>query len=61
LRIEEAKRLLEEGLRPVDQISFEIGYDDTSFFRRLFKRVVGLTPSSYRRMFAPLARPLAAA
>ncbi|PZN30940.1 MAG: AraC family transcriptional regulator [Proteobacteria bacterium] len=61
LRIEEAKRLLEEGLRPVDQISFEIGYDDTSFFRRLFKRVVGLTPSAYRRMFAPLARPLAAA
>lgn len=55
LRIEEAKRLLETGATPVDEISYEVGYEDASFFRRLFKRVVGLTPSQYRRMFQPLA------
>ena len=55
LRIEEAKRLLESGQIPVDDISAEVGYGDASFFRRLFKRRTGLTPGQYRRMFKPLA------
>ena len=54
LRVEEAKRLLEAGEMPVDEISFEVGYEDPSFFRRLFKRRAGLTPSQYRRMFKPV-------
>ncbi|MDH3899640.1 MAG: helix-turn-helix domain-containing protein [Gammaproteobacteria bacterium] len=56
LRVEAAKRLLESGQRPVDDISVEIGYEDASFFRRLFKRLTGLTPSQYRRMFQPIVR-----
>ena len=54
LRVEEAKRLLEIGSMPVDEISAETGYEDASFFRRLFKRRTGLTPSQYRRMFRPI-------
>jgi transcriptional regulator GlxA family with amidase domain len=54
LRVEEAKRLLEAGELPVDEISFLVGYEDPSFFRRLFKRLTGLTPSQYRRMFKPV-------
>lgn len=54
LRVEEAKRLLESGQKPVDEISVEVGYEDMSFFRRLFKRSTGLTPSQYRRMFQPV-------
>ncbi len=54
LRVEEAKRLLESGHMPVDEISVEVSYEDTSFFRRLFKRRTGLTPSQYRRMFQPM-------
>ena len=54
LRVEEAKRLLEAGELPVDEISFVVGYEDPSFFRRLFKRLTGLTPSQYRRMFKPV-------
>ena len=54
LRIEEAKRLLEAGSTPVDEISAEVSYEDPSFFRRLFKRLTGLTPSQYRRMFQPV-------
>jgi transcriptional regulator GlxA family with amidase domain len=54
LRVEEAKRLLEERELPVDEISFAVGYEDPSFFRRLFKRLTGLTPSQYRRMFKPV-------
>lgn len=54
LRIEEAKRLLEAGQIPVDDISIAVSYEDPSFFRRLFKRLTGLTPSQYRRMFQPV-------
>ena len=55
LRIEEAKRLLESGPMAVDEISAAVGYADASFFRRLFKRLTGLSPRQYRRMFQPLA------
>lgn len=54
LRIEEAKRLLESRRTAVDDISVEVGYEDASFFRRLFKRRTGLTPRDYRRLFQPV-------
>jgi transcriptional regulator GlxA family with amidase domain len=58
LRVEESKRQLESGNTPVDDISVSVGYEDPAFFRRLFKRSTGLTPSQYRRMFQPVARVL---
>lgn len=54
LRIEEAKRVLESGSLAVEEVSLEVGYEDVSFFRRLFKRLTGLTPGEYRRMFRPV-------
>ena len=56
LRVEEAKRLLENGERAVDEISHDVGYEDASFFRRLFRRRTGVAPAQYRRMFKPIAR-----
>jgi len=56
LRIENAKRLLESGDKTVDEISADVGYEETAFFRRLFKRHTGLTPIEYRRMFMPICR-----
>lgn len=53
LRIEEAKRLLESEDRAADEIAAMVGYENPAFFRRLFKRSTGLTPSAYRRMFRP--------
>ena len=60
LRVEEAKRLLETTDMAVDDISYAVGYQDASFFRRLFKRLTGLNPGRYRRMFKPMltASPL---
>ncbi|TNE60009.1 MAG: helix-turn-helix domain-containing protein [Sphingomonadales bacterium] len=55
LRIEESKRLLETSDLPVDEIASTVGYENPSFFRRLFKRTTGLTPGSYRRMFKPIS------
>ena len=54
LRVEEAKNQLETTETAVDDICFDIGYEDPSFFRRLFKRRTGMTPSQYRRMFKPV-------
>lgn len=59
LRIEDGKRLLETSDLAVDDISFEVGYEDPSFFRRLFKRRTGLSPVRYRQAFQPVARGLA--
>lgn len=55
LRVEAAKRLLESSTAPVDDVSVQAGYEDPSFFRRLFKRSTGLSPSEYRRLFQPVA------
>lgn len=55
LRIEEAKRLLEQGHLAADDIAAEVGYENQAFFRRLFSRSTGLTPGQYRRMFQPIA------
>ena len=54
LRIEEAKRLLESGDRPAEDMAGEVGYENPAFFRLLFKRSTGLTPGQYRRMFRPI-------
>lgn len=51
LRVEEAKRRLERTLTPIDEISFAVGYEDPSSFRRLFRRLTRVTPGEYRTKF----------
>ena len=51
LRIEDAKRRLERTAVSVDEIGWQVGYEEPAFFRRLFKRTTGLTPGVYRRRF----------
>jgi transcriptional regulator GlxA family with amidase domain len=51
IRIEHAKQALEETNESVDEICRLCGYEDASFFRRVFKRTTALTPADYRRKF----------
>jgi transcriptional regulator GlxA family with amidase domain len=51
LRIEDAKKRLEQSDAPVEEISWRVGYEDPAFFRRLFKRTTGLAPAAYRKRF----------
>jgi transcriptional regulator GlxA family with amidase domain len=44
--------MLEFTSQTVDQIARTIGYEDPASFRRVFQRVMGLSPSDYRRRFA---------
>lgn len=58
LRVEEAKKRLERTGKPIDQISYEVGYEDPAHFRRLFKRITQMTPGGYRRRFQmPVLQP----
>ena len=56
LRIEEGKQHLEFSDLSVEEVGARVGYEDPAFFRRLFKRSTGLSPSRYRRMFQPLVQ-----
>jgi transcriptional regulator GlxA family with amidase domain len=58
LRLEEAKQMLETTDLSVEAIADEAGYEDTSFFGRLFRRKTGLTPAHYRLRFGSLRRAL---
>ena len=51
LRIAAAKRLLEGQHRSVQEISDAVGYKDVAFFRNLFLRHTGVSPSTYRQKF----------
>ncbi|WEK00949.1 MAG: GlxA family transcriptional regulator [Candidatus Sphingomonas phytovorans] len=51
VRMEKARELLQFTKRPIDQVSWSVGYEDTTAFRRVFNRVVGLAPGDYRRRF----------
>lgn len=49
LRVEAAKQMLETTGDSIDEVAWEVGYEDPAFFRRLFKRMTGVTPGAYRR------------
>jgi AraC-like DNA-binding protein len=51
IRIGEAKKLLEQGIPPVDA-AFQTGFSDQSHFTNYFNRFIGLAPSVYREIFS---------
>ena len=50
LRIEESKNLLKAGELSIKDICFKVGYNDTSYFIRAFKKFEGITPKDYQRI-----------
>ncbi|MBM9594504.1 GlxA family transcriptional regulator [Roseitranquillus sediminis] len=53
LRIGRAREMLELSGRSVAQVAWEVGYGDEAAFRRVFRKVVGLSPGAYRLRFGP--------
>lgn len=49
VRIDEAKRLLENTTWNTTRISFEVGYADQSYFCKVFKKLEGISVSEYRK------------
>lgn len=59
LRVEYAQRLLEEGTRTFNEITYLVGYEDVSFFRKVFIRLTGLRPKEYQRRLTGYSRETA--
>lgn len=54
LRITRARELLEFSRASIEEIASSVGYEDVGGFRRVFHKIMGLTPSDYRRRFCRL-------
>jgi len=51
VKIEAAKKNLEKGRKNVNEVMYEVGYNDTKAFRTVFKRITGLSPVEYRSKY----------
>ena len=51
VRVEKAKRMLEDGQHSFDEITYQVGYEDSGSFRKVFVRQAGLRPTEYRNKF----------
>ena len=47
-RVEKAKKLLADVSINIKDVSTEVGYRDSNYFARVFKRNAGVTPTEYR-------------
>jgi transcriptional regulator GlxA family with amidase domain len=52
LRVEAARRALEDGGAPIKRIAHRCGFGDEERMRRAFVRRLGVSPSEYRERFA---------
>jgi transcriptional regulator GlxA family with amidase domain len=65
LRVNNAKDLLKQSNLAVSEISYKVGYQDTSYFTGLFKKLNSVTPNEYRnlvrnKLFAAETEPVSA-
>jgi len=51
LRIEEAKRLLQQGCYKVYEVASRSGFGDVKYFMKTFKEATGLSPGEYQKRF----------
>lgn len=49
LKIEKAKEMLRNTNTPILNISLDLGYEDSGYFIKVFKKQVGVTPLVYRK------------
>jgi two-component system response regulator YesN len=48
IRIEQAKKLLQNRDMSIKNVCSDTGYSDPNYFSRIFKKLVGVTPTEYR-------------
>jgi AraC-like DNA-binding protein len=56
-RVERSMFLLRETDRSVTDICFDVGFTSLGTFSRMFREIIGETPSDYRLRNGPLAAP----
>jgi AraC-like DNA-binding protein len=48
-RVHQARQLLSDTDKTITQIALEVGFSDSGYFSRVFRREVGVSPEAYRR------------
>lgn len=51
VRVEAAKKILETKNININELAYECAYEDVSYFRKIFKRHTGLSPTEYKEKF----------
>jgi len=51
VKIESAKKQLENTMKNVNEVMYDVGYSDAKTFRNLFKKITGLSPAEYRSKY----------
>ncbi|HXL56695.1 MAG TPA: helix-turn-helix domain-containing protein [Chitinophagaceae bacterium] len=51
VKVEVAKKALENGRKTIFEVMSEVGYSDDKAFREVFKKITGLSPFEYRAMY----------
>lgn len=52
VRVESAKKVLEQDKNSVADAMYDVGYNDSKAFREVFRKYVGVTPVEYKKKFA---------
>lgn len=58
VKMEAAKKELEDSRKNVNEVMYEVGYTDNKAFRTIFKKVTGLSPIEYRNKYNRSVVPL---
>lgn len=51
VKIEAAKKQLEQGQESILEVMYDVGYADVKAFRNMFKKITGMTPINYRKKY----------
>ncbi|HRO47649.1 helix-turn-helix domain-containing protein [Agriterribacter sp.] len=52
VKIEAAKKDLETGRKNINEVMYEVGYNDVKAFRTTFRKVTGLSPVEYKNKYS---------
>jgi transcriptional regulator GlxA family with amidase domain len=55
VKTEAAKKQLEHGRKTVNEVMYDIGYNDAKAFRDVFKKITGMSPVDYRNRYNRVA------
>jgi signal transduction histidine kinase/AraC-like DNA-binding protein len=50
-RVHQARQLLKDSERSISEIALDVGFTDSGYFSRIFRRITGMSPESFRRSF----------
>ena len=53
VRMQKARAILKNSEESIAQVALEVGYQDQSYFTKVFKKSEAMTPKSFRRSLLP--------